>query len=188
MITGPILIVDDRPAQTKKERLVEIYKNNVYRDIELYTYKHVEGSGIQDVKVGNAVSADNAENMDGMILARNVEFRDAQLRRKIRFAISKEDKEYANDEITQEDHKYRYPLLLPEAFNDNTLRSLAEYIHRFLVFGAIYDWYMMLGMSAQAAGYGSQLEDIEQAISDMLIAPSVAKKPLQPFGPAEKIR
>lgn len=183
---GPILIIDDQQAP-KKIRLVEIFKNLVYKDIELYTYKHVEGAGVQDVKVGNAVSADGSEDMDGMVLARNVEFRDAQLRKRLRFALAPEDKAYANDGITIENNKYRYLFALPEKFKDSTLRALAEYIHRFLVYGAIYDWYLMLGMHQQAAAYGAQLEEIEQNIGDMLREPSVAKRPMQPFGPAEKI-
>lgn len=182
----PVLIINDPPAPVKKERLVEIYKNNVFKDIELYTYKHVDGSGVQDVKVGNAVAADNSEDMDGAIIARNVEFRDAELRRKIRFALAEENTLAANDEITLESGVYRYRLFLPEEFRDNTLRSLAEYMHRFLVFGALYDWYAQFGMR-QADVYGAKLNEIEQTISDMLKEPTVVKRPLQPFGPAQKI-
>jgi len=183
---GPVVIVDDPEAPVKKPRLIEIYKNNVYKDIELYTYKHVDGSGLQDIKVRDAVAADNAENMDGMILARNVEFRDAQLRRKLRFALEKESIGYADDEITLNDNKYKYKFLLPETFSDNALRALAEFIHRFLVWGALYDWYAQFGMQ-QASVYASQLRDIEAAIEGLLKGPSMVKRPLQPFGPAQKI-
>lgn len=183
----PIMIINDAPEVQKKLRVVEVYKESVYKDIEHYTYKHVEGAAIQDPKVGNAMSADQSEDMDGAILARNVEFRDAQLRRKLRFALAKNLQEYADDTLPLDNDKYRYAMLLPEVFNDSTLRALAEYIHRFLVFGAIYDWYLILGAQAQAAGYGTQLNEIEQTISDMLKEPTVTKKPLQPFGPAEKI-
>lgn len=183
---NPVLIINDPPAPVKKERLVEIFKNNVFKDIELYTFKHVDGSGVQDNKVNNAVSADNSEDVDGAIIARNVEFRDAQLRRKLRFALAPKEQESATDEITLVDGKYTYHLLLPELFKDSTLRALAEYMHRFLVFGALYDWYAQFGMQ-QANVYGAQLKEIEQTISDMLKEPTIAKKPLQPFGPANKM-
>lgn len=76
--------------------------------------------------------------------------------------------------------------MIPESMDDTVLRPLAEYIHRFLVFGALYDWYSQFGM-AQAAVYGSQLDEIEAGLDDILRGGSIVKRPLQPFGPAEKI-
>lgn len=181
----PIILWEERP-QVTKERTIEIYKNEVFKDIELYTYKHIEASALQDVKARNAVQADNSENMDGAVLARYVEFRDAQLRNKLQFALNETTVEYADDDITMQDNKYRYNLVLPESFNDKMLRPLAEYIHRFLVWGALYDWYSQFGMQ-QAGIYGSQLDKIEEQISGILRGPSITKRPLQPFGPAHKI-
>lgn len=183
---GPVVIIDEPDAPVKKTRLVEIYKNNVYKDVDLHTYKHVEGSEAQNKQVRNAVSSDVTEDMDGAVIARLVEFRDAQLRRRIQQFLEPNETEYADDEITLEDNKYRYYLRVPESFNDNTLRALAEFIHRFLVWGALYDWYLQFGMQ-QATLYGQQLDEIEKAILSLLHGKSIVKRPLQPFGPAEKI-
>ena len=95
--------------------------------------------------------------------------------------------EYADDDITLADNMYRYWFNLPVEFKDNSLRALAEYIHRFLVFGALYDWYLMLG-SAQAGYYGAQLGELEDTIDSILRSPSIVKRPMQPFGPADKLR
>ena len=188
----PILIVNDslltsNPSGEKKPRKVEIYKNEVYKDIDLHTHKHVEASGVQDKQVRNAVSSDNSENVDGSIIVRNVEFRDAQLRRRLRHALVDQPVEYADDDITLADNMYRYWFNLPVEFKDNSLRALAEYIHRFLVFGALYDWYLILG-SAQAGYYGAQLGELEDSIDSILRSPSIVKRPMQPFGPADKLR
>ena len=169
----------------KKNRTVEIYKNEVYKDIDLYTHKHTDGTVMPDNRVRNAVSSDVAENVDGAVIARYVEFRDAQLRNRIQFALTDITDEYADDDITMEDDMYRYHFVLPESFNDNTLRPLAEYIHRFLVFGALYDWYSQFG-SAEAGVYGSQLDDLEEQITSALRGSSIVKRPMQPFGPAYK--
>ena len=182
-----ILAEIDTTEQPKKERLVRIFKNEVYKDIDLYTHKHIDGSALQDVRARNAISSDNAEDVDGAVIVRYVEFRDAQLRNKIQFALADMTRGYANDDITLEDgNVYRYNLLVPESFNDNTLRPLAEYIHRFLVWGALYDWYSQFGMP-QAAVYGSQLDELEDQITGLLRGPSIVKRPMQPFGPAKKI-
>lgn len=182
---GPVLIVNDPEQPVKKPRLVEIYKNNVYSDIEKHTYKYAE-TNLPDVKVNNAVAADNSEDLDGAIIARYVEFRDAQLRVKLRFALAEITDEYADDEITLQENTYRYFFLLPEDFADNALRALAEYIHRFLVFGALFDWYSEKGL-AVASVYQGQLDDLEEKISSILRGRSIAKRPLQPFGPAKKM-
>lgn len=183
---NPVIVLDEPDAPVKKARLVEIYKNNVYKDIDLHTYKHVDGSDAQNKQVRNAVASDVTEDMDGAVIARLVEFRDAQLRRLLQGFLDPTEVEYADDEITLEDNRYRYNLLLPESFNDNVLRSLAEFMHRFLVWGALYDWYLQFGMQ-QATLYGQQLDEIEKAIKSLLRGKSIVKRPLQPFGPAHKI-
>ena len=78
---------------------------------------------------------------------------------------------------------YRYCFNVPVDFNDSTLRSVAEYIHRFLVWGTLYDWYMMMGDMGQAQAYGSQLDDLVDKISSLLRGRSIQKRPMQPFGP-----
>ena len=182
----PVILVDDTDAPLTKPRKIDIYQNEVYKDIDLHTYKYVEGSEAQDHKVRNAVSSDVTEDLDGSVIVRLVEFRDAQLRKRLQRYLEQMDTTYATDDITMADNVYRYYFNLPETFNDNTLRALAEYIHRFLVFGALYDWYSQFGLP-QAAVYAGQLDSIEKAIDGMVRGSSLQKRPLQPFGPARKL-
>lgn len=182
-----IIIADiTNTEEARKTRKVEIYKNEVYKDIDLITYKHVEGNSLANPESRNAIAADNSEEMDGSVIARYVEFRDARLRRLVSFALVARPQEYSDDDLTLDDRKYRYWFSLPESFNDNLLEPLAEYFHRFLVWGALYDWYSQFGMP-QAAVYGKDLEDLEADIKNTLRTPSIAKRPMQPFGPAYKI-
>lgn len=180
----PVLLADEVES-AKKIRKVEIYKNEVYKDIDLYTHKHVDAHEDMGLRSANAVSSDNSENVDGAVIARYVEFRDAQLRVKLQFALCDHWQDYADDDITLDDRKYRYWFELPQGFNDNILRPLAEYIHRFLVWGALYDWYSQFGMP-QAAVYDTS--DLLDNIVNTLRGPSIVKRPIQPFGPAYKFR
>lgn len=179
----PILIMNEE-APARKDRLVKIYKNNVLSDIERFSYKHAEGVQL-DVKVSNAISADNSENLDGNILAEYVEFRDAKLRKKLSAYLAQEAVTQADDEHESEG-LFEYHLSLPMEFKDSNLKPLARFIHRYLVWGALFDWYSQFNMSV-AGVYGSQLETIEDSITDFVKVPSVAKRPLQPFGPAKKM-
>ena len=178
----PVILASDQKAASKA-RTIEIYKNEVFKDIDLYTHKHVDAREDMGLRTGNAVSSDNSENVDGAVIARYVEFRDAQLRTKIQFALAQETEDYADDDINLE-KKYTYHLIVPDGFNDNTLRPLAEYIHRFLVWGALYDWYSQFGMNQAAVYDPSSLLD---NITGILRGPSIVKRPMRPFGPAEKI-
>ena len=179
----PVILASDQKAASKA-RTIEIYKNEVFKDIDLYTHKHVDAREDMGLRTGNAVSSDNSENVDGAVIARYVEFRDAQLRTKIQFALAAESEDYADDDLTLEKDKYTYHLVVPDGFNDNTLPPLAEYIHRFLVWGALYDWYSQFGMNQAAVYDPSSLLD---NITGILRGPSIVKRPMQPFGPAEKI-
>lgn len=183
----PVLIINNDIPEKTKVRVAEVYKNEVFKDIDLYTHKHVDSREDMGPRSGNAVSSDVTENVDGAVIARYVGFRDAQLRQKIAFALADERQVYANDQITLEDNKYHYFLVLPEHFKDNTLRSVSEFFHRFLVFGALADWYRQFGMFQQSASYESQLDDIVKGLIDILRPNSIVKRPLQPFGPAQKI-
>lgn len=182
-----IILADfTEPTENRKERLVAVKKEAVYKDIDLLTHKHVDGSDIPSPRISNARSSDTEEDVDGAVLARYVEFRDAQLRARIQFALSDKWQEEASSRITQEQECYVYHLSVAESFNDNALRPLAEYIHRFLVWGALYDWYAQFDQR-QASVYGSQIENLEDEITGLLQTPSIVKRPMQPFGPARRI-
>ena len=175
-------------TQKTKLRDVAVSKELVFKDIDLLTHKHVDGSTQQDLRVRNAVSSDFSEDVDGAVLARYVEFRDAKLRRKVSFALKGLYQEKATDRLMLDEGHYFYHFTVPQDFNDSLLRPLAEYIHRFLVYGALYDWYAQFPEhSREAAFYGAELEGLEDDIASALRGPSIVKRPLQPFGPAEKI-
>ena len=180
------LAPEEEQPQKTKTRVVRVSKAEVFKDIDLYTHKTVDGSAMQDPRMRNAISSDITESVDGAVIARYVEFRNAQLRNRIRYALAKETLEMADDSLTLDDSLYVFNLEVTEDFSDAMLRPLAEYFHRFLVFGALYDWYSKFDM-AQARYYGSLLTDTLDEIGSILAGPAIVKKPLQPFGPAEKI-
>lgn len=181
-----VYYVDTNPTEEKKRRKIVIIKQEVYKDVELHTFKRVEAAADMTAKQENAISADTTENMDGAVIARYVEYRNAQLRRKMS-SILLDMESLGADDVLSLDEVFAYNLSLSTDFKDAMLRPLAEYMHRFLVWGALYDWYNQLGMRSEAAIYGSELQEIEDEINNITRVPSWAKRPLQPFGPARKI-
>lgn len=182
----PVQIIDENTVPTKL-RVVEVSRNSISKDIDLYTHKHTDAHEDMGAKTSNAVSSDTNESIDGAVISRFLAFRDAQLRSKLQFALlDEEEVASADDAINIDSPKITYRFVISHEVKDNTLRPLAEFIHRYLVFGVLYDWYSQFGMQ-QAYLYSSQLSDIESKIISILRGPSIVKRPMQPFGPAKKI-
>lgn len=179
-----IQIIEDR-EEVKKPRKVIIIKQEVYQDVETHTFKYTEAAQLQSRKSENAISADTTETVDGYSVARSVKFYEARLRKRLQAYIPEVNK-FQEDDTLDLDNCFVFWFSLPEEFKDSLLRSVTEYIHRFLVWGALYDWYRQLGLQAQAATYKAELDELEKDIKGFLMTPSTVKKPLQPFGPAER--
>ena len=92
----------------------------------------------------------------------------------------------ANDNMVL-DATFVYNLVLDMEFRDAMLEPLKGYIHRYLVWGALYDWYGSSLGESQANFYNGELTELENAIVGLITLPNTAKRPLQPFGPAQKI-
>lgn len=175
------------PEPIFKNRGIDIFKEDVYKSIEGITQKHSDMQGdAVDVKVKDAIAADPAEELDGLVLAEHVALRDAMLRKRLQRVLEPEEVLVADNRIDADEDKFHYSLVLPEAFNDATLKPLALYMHRYIVYGVLFDWYTELGLAQQAGGYQAQVTLMEEQIAGALKGPSLQKKPLQPFGPQGK--
>lgn len=164
-----------------KTRRITIHTNKVFKDIDDLTYKYAEASSIPSPRVENAIMSDSTEGMDGHILARNVEYRDAIIRSRMSSCLRSEAVQEADNSLSVA-ACIVYDLCLDDEYEDSGLKVLAVLIHRYLVWGALYDWYAAGMGSAQANAYAAQLSAIESQIINKTRA-SVAKRPLQPFGP-----
>lgn len=176
--------IDTRPLP-RKARTMKIIKQEVLDTIDLLTYKHVDGSGIEDARVRNATASDTSDNVDGTLIARLVEFRDAQLRHMIAIALAPSSEE-SGDNALEQSASYTYDLLLPCDFDDALLPALGEYMHRYMVYGVLYDWYAQLG-NGQASVYAQELRTLGDSITSIIRGRSIHKRPLQPFGMAKPL-
>lgn len=189
----PVILYDDAFSAETKQWVITIHKSLVHEDVDRLTYKHVEASAAQDPRQRNAISSDVSEHLDGSVVERYVEFRHAQLCKLLQAALVAEESTGtddepldANDKAPSQEPSLIYWLAVPKETPDALRRPLAEYIHRFLVWGVLYDWYSQFGMQ-QAAVYGSELSRLEDEIDSIVRGPSIVKRPMQPYGPAQKI-
>lgn len=186
-MTYDIVKYDTNQALPKKLRKIAILKGELYDDIDDITYKFMEANPqIQVPEQRNAVASDTTEHLDGKVINRLIAFREAKLRKLIPYALADMEDYFADDVLGLDDDKFHFLLNVEQEFNDNLLQPLAEYFHRFIVWGALYDWYGQMGMMGQASFYKSELDDIEAEITNSLRTPSITKRPMQPFGPARR--
>lgn len=165
-----------------KSKRIILHKNQVLYDIEGIAYKNSEVAGLE-TKEKNAISADHNETLDGRLLDRMMDTRDAQIRKRLRFCLAPTiaDVSCDNPDGKQE---YIYDLHLSDKFDDNMLNIVKVDMHDYLVKGVLLDWYKKMGVTPPVTD--GELEEHLSSIVNTLRTPSYMKAPMQPFGPSKK--
>lgn len=164
-----------------KNRDIIINLSEVYKDIDSLTYKYAEVSEVPSPSVRNGMQSDTTESLDGHVLARAVEYRDARLRAEIGRFLRYECQTSVTDELRSR-NTIVYRLSLDDEFQDALLRPVCTIIHRYLVFGALFDWYGPGMGSRQAQNYERELTELEVELTNNLNAVTIVQKVKQPFG------
>lgn len=163
-----------------KTRRIILHKDQVVYDIEGLAYKFAEATALEG-KAKNTLAADHNETLGGRLLSRMMDVRDAQLRKRMRFALVPTSKEVSCDNPA-DNTEYIYDLSLADKFDDNMLDVIKVQMHEYLVRGALLDWYKRLGVQSVAVDAG-EVAELEDSIVSSLRTPSYMKAPMQPFGP-----
>lgn len=178
------VILAGEPSEVIKRRTITLRKSELVTDVNQLTYKY-SNKAVEDSVARGMVESDTQDNLDGTIIARFMKYRDAKLRRFLRHALAPEEKETASD-VMVIDEDFVYSLDVREGFSDSMLESMAELMHKYIIWGTLSDWYMHLNEGQMAANLLSQLDEVEDELVDIFRSPSIVKRPLQPFGPARK--
>ena len=167
-----------------KTRQIILHKDQVLYDIEGLAYKFAEAAAMEG-RAKNTIAADHNETLDGRLLSRMMDLRNAQLRKRVRFALTAMDASVSCDK-PDVDKEYTFDLSLADGFDDNMLSVVKTQMHEYIVRGTLLDWYKKLGVQTIAVDAGEVME-LEESIVSSLRTPSYMKAPLQPFGPRKSI-
>lgn len=168
----------------KKRARIVIYKAEVDHDIDAATYKRTDAAldGSSD-RQQNAISSDAAEDLDGSLIARYRDRRDARLRERLKYCLKRDPNEVMEcDNILNLDRAYVYELLVDESVTPEDIKSATTRIHEYIVRGTLYDWY--LGAGIQPTDSEESIQALEDNVAASLRGRSWGHRPLQPFGPA----
>ncbi len=171
----------------KKYRKISILKSELLKSVDVLTYKFVDASADQTPQRANAISSDSAEALDAHILMDSLKTRDADLRT-IMQTVLLAATAFEEDNIPDDENvAFVYRMSLPVEFNDAMLAPLAQYMSRYLTYGALYDWYGLSMGIGHAQLCEREAEKMEAKVTNIIRTPSITKRPLQPFGPAGKM-
>ena len=165
-----------------KTRNIILHKAEILYDVEGLAYKFTEAAGLEG-KAKNTVAADHNETLDGRLLSRMMDARDAQLRRKLRFAVFPSSATESCNK-PDEEQDYVYNLWVADKFEDALLGAIKVQMHEYIVRGTLLDWYKRLNIQSNAVDAG-EVAELEESIASSLRTPSYTRVPLQPFGPAK---
>lgn len=163
-----------------KNRTIILHKDQLLYDVEGLAYKYAEANALEG-KAKNTLAADHNETLDGRLLSRMIDIREAQLKKRLRFALVPKVQDMSCNNPA-ESTELVYELSLSDKFDDNLLDVVKVQMHEYVVRGTLLDWYKRLGIQTIAVDAG-EVQEIEESIVSSLRTPSYMKAPLQPFGP-----
>ena len=176
-----------------KTVILHLLKKEIDYDIDARSFKRndaspaLAGDSESAERIANAISSDSSETLDGSLIVRYRDLRDARLRKALKFCLVKpEHEEYEFSNVPVYDKEYTYKLNLPDEMTSDQIRGIVTRMHEYLVRGTLYDWYTSIGMKAQDDEY--TLQDLEDEVAGAFRGQSWINRPLQPFGPAHYIK
>ena len=156
-----------------KIRKITLHKSQILYDIDAMTYKLSEVS--VDGEAGDRLSTDTEDRLDGTLVSQFIESREATLRKRLTFCLSKEEIEELDNTGTL-DADYVFIFELPHSFNDTGLKVAVKLMHDYIVRGALADWYNMLGTKFGIPFEQQAIED-EHRIVDIFRVPGFVQHP-----------
>jgi hypothetical protein len=167
-----------------KTKTIILHKNEIHYDCEAHAYKLMDVIGT-DIKIKNAVAADSGDVLDGRMLSRYTDLRDAEVRKALAFCL--EDRSIDTiDDRPSTCPSYSYVVNVSDEFKDAALLAIRTHLHEYLVRGTLHDWYKGCGIGQNPIDPQEVESLLEKAVAD-LRGKSWMKAPMQPFGPRYKM-
>lgn len=172
-----------------EHKIIRLVKKEIFYDIDALTYKRAESGTISgSIQNMNGISSDSSENLDGSILSRFADARDTEIRSLLLFCLKDRQESYADNVNDRESPVYEYWLTLPPDFEDSRLQIAATKMHQYIVYGSVLDWDLSMGIMPPANMTESSIDSLGAEIAGLLRGRSWRTRPMQPFGPAYRIK
>lgn len=172
-----------KEPREKRRRLV-LYKNNILHDIDVLSYKLAETSIQGDVK--DSVASDSEDALDGSVMGRLMDSREASLRKKLGFCLN-EAEIFEVSNSSEPEEQYIYDFHLPVSFKDIELKTAVSLMHDYLVKATLMDWYTHIGTTFGAA-LSIDVLQLESKVVDIFRKPGFVSHPEMIYCPSYRTR
>lgn len=161
-----------------------LHKDAIHEFVDHATYKLVDATlDKMSERSQNAVASDSSEGSDGFLITEYCDRRDSTLRKRLKFCLVDNDTTLVFDNTPEaEEPDYVYRCKVEDDFTGNDARSLCKKMDTYIKRGAIFDWYMNMGL--QPTDTEAALVELEDEIGAILRGRPWGHRPMQPFGPA----
>lgn len=163
-----------------KCRRILLHQDIMMKDVEAITYRAGVTAGDE---LADKLSGDFEDALDGAVLSAIMDQRESVLRKRLSFALMKEDI-YEVDNSRDEDNTYVYDLVLSADFPDMDLKTAARKMNDYIVKGTLLDWYNSIGAGKYGAHLVEEVNLLENDIVIMFRKPAVIEHGSVPYMPS----
>lgn len=169
----------------KKDYKITIKANELLYDIDAITHKSmvVLENANENVTPKSTFNVQTTSGeLDRSLLTRMLDYRDSQLRVFMSSYLNEDDVVTEIDDTLKKEQDYIYNLSMYESWQSTLLKPLKEEIHRYLVYGTLYDYFSKT-LPDMASHYEAEISEIESKMTNMLTTykSNIYLRPLRPI-------
>ena len=149
-----------------KQRTITIRKKDVFFDIDILSLYYSEVSAGEVPVKADRMAAETASDNGRRIVTRMCDHRIADVRTLLKKFIDVTTAETASDAIATGD--WVFNIRITEEAEDNTLATIADLIHDYVVSGALSDYYAQIGVQGNRESLNLRAENDLARIRELI--------------------
>lgn len=145
---------------------VTVKKKDVFFDIDMLSLSYSETSALEAPVKADRIATETASDGGRRIITRMCDHRVSDLRQLLERFIAPVSASAANDTLATAD--WTFNIRISEEAEDNTLATLADFFHDYIVSGALADYYAQIGQQGNRESLNLRAENDIARIRELI--------------------
>ena len=150
-----------------KERTITVNKKDVFFDIDFLSLKYSEGSSEDDIIRADRVATETQDTGGNRIVTRLCDHRVSDLRQVLRKFIKSTTSSSATNTLNNA-MNWVFTIVISNEAEDNTIATLGDLFHDYIVSGAAADYYIHVGRPGNTESLRKRADDDLARIRELI--------------------